>query len=95
MKFFYNMAKKWQVAELNQLEENREYFTEEMIRQIPVYPWSQKLEEEWLSDNSNLWPVEPAGSSRDQFFECESAEEARREMFYRFNNSLYEQYHDL
>jgi hypothetical protein len=95
MKFFYNGKVKEQIRELNEIEEREFYYTKEMIQRIPVYPWTKELEQEWLSGHSNLWPVEPAGFSWERFADCKNIEEAREEMFYAFNNSLYEYYHDL
>lgn len=97
MKFFFNHKRQVELEEIYKLVENHKLWTMEMVHAIPLYPYSEELNEKWLSNSNELtvWPVYSAGGYSTDFVECKNKEEAYYELYYSLNNSLYEQYHDL
>jgi len=96
MKFFFNHKKQVELEEHYQLVELRRYWTEEMVRRIPIYPYSEELNEKWLNSNElSVWPVYDACGYSGDFIECKDKNQAYNELLYSLNNNLYERYHDL
>lgn len=96
MKFFFNHKKQVELEERYQLVELRRFWTEEMVRMIPIYPYSEELNEKWLNSSElSVWPVYDTCGYSGDFIECKDKNQAYNELLYSLNNNLYERYHDL
>lgn len=73
-----------------------EYYSEEEIKAMPVYPETPELLHELETDeSSDLWPIHSAYGFSWEAVDCQSEDEARSYLGEALNVSVYEYIHDL
>ena len=90
MKFYFNMRDE------DLKPENETYWNEKTIRMIRIYPATNKLDNEWLTNEfSSLWPVYDACEYSTEFVECKDKDAAYDELLNALNTSIYERINDI
>ena len=83
MKFYYNLVKF-----LNH-EDPDEYYTEDEVRAVKLYPATSEVVEMAKDMNSHLWPVHDPHALSMELVECENEEQAREYILMSANESVY------
>lgn len=72
-----------------------DYYTEQSVRQIPLYQGTPKVVAMSEQEDSNLWPVYDAYGKSNEAVDCKNASEAYDYLQTSLNMIIYERRHDI
>ena len=88
MRYYYNMADTFDHPET-------EYWTEEQIRAVRIYPATPELDKAAQDEHSTLWPIHNCDKPSWEHVECKDIDEAYERLGRSLNLSVHERIHDL